>query len=70
MLARLKSTLLTGGLGNIAVALFELAGAALLSLLAILAPALVLLALAVMAWLLVRIVRARRLAARVSEHRG
>ena len=69
VLARLKSTLFTGGAGNIAVALLELAGATLLSLLAILAPALVLLALALLAWLLARVVRARRLAARVSSHR-
>jgi len=69
VLARLKSTLFTGGAGNIAVALLELAGAALLSLLAILAPALVLVALAALTWLLARIVRARRLAARVSGHR-
>lgn len=60
VLARLKSTLFTGGFGNIGVALLELAGAALLSLLAILAPAFVLLALAVMTWSLVRLVRARR----------
>lgn len=66
VLARLKSTLFTGGAGNIVVALLELAGAALLSLLAILAPALVLLALVVMAWFFVRIVRKRRSAAHVS----
>jgi len=60
MIARLKSTLFTGGAGNVVVALFELVGAALLSLFAVLAPVLVLLALAVLAWLLVRIVRARR----------
>jgi hypothetical protein len=69
VLARLKSTLITGGAGNFVVALLELAGAALLSLLAILSPALVLLALAAMTWLLVRIVRTRRLAARVSDQR-
>jgi hypothetical protein len=70
VLARLKSTLLTGGAGNVVVALLELAGAALLSLLAILAPALVLLALALLTWLLARVVRARRLATRVSGDRG
>ena len=69
VLARLKSTLFTGGFGNIAVALLELAGAVMLSLLAILAPAFVLLALAMMALLLVRIVRARRLAARPARPR-
>jgi hypothetical protein len=66
VLARLKSTLFTGGAGNIVVALLELAGAALLSLLAILAPALVLIALVVLAGVLAQIVRARRLAARAS----
>ena len=70
VLARLKSTLLTGGFGNIAVALLELAGAVMLSLLAILAPAFVLLALATMTLLLIRLVRARRLAARATGHRG
>jgi VIT1/CCC1 family predicted Fe2+/Mn2+ transporter len=70
VLARLKSTLFTGGFGNLAVALLELAGAALLSLLAILAPVLVLLVLAALAWLLARIVRVRRLAARAPADRG
>lgn len=60
VLARLKSTLFTGGFGNIVVALLELTGATLLSLLAILAPALVLVALALTAWLLARIIRPRR----------
>jgi hypothetical protein len=60
VIARLKSTIFTGGAGNVFVALLELVGAALLSLLAVLAPVLVLLALAVLAWLLVRVVRARR----------
>lgn len=60
VLARLKSALLTGGLGNAAVALLELGGAALLSLLAVLAPALVLVALAALAWLLARVARGRR----------
>lgn len=64
VLARLKSTLFTGGAGNLVVALLELAGAALLSLLAILAPALVLFALLLLTWLLARIVRTRRRAAR------
>lgn len=69
VLARLKSSLFTGGAGNIVVALLELAGAALLSLLAILAPLLVLVALVLMAWLLARIVRKRRSAARASGPR-
>lgn len=60
VLARLKSSLFTGGAGNIVVALLELAGAALLSLLAILAPLLMLVALALLAWLLARIVRRPR----------
>jgi hypothetical protein len=59
-LARLKSALFTGGFGNFVVALLELTGAILLSLLAILAPALVLVALALTAWLLARIIRPRR----------
>ena len=70
VLARLKSTLFTGGAGNVVVALLELAGAALLSLLAILAPALVLLALVMMAWFFVRIVRTRRSTAHVSGPHG
>jgi len=69
VVARLKSTLFTGGAGNVVVALLELAGAALLSLLAILAPALVLLALVLLAWLLARVVRRRRLADRAPEPR-
>ena len=69
VVARLKSTLFTGGAGNVVVALLELAGAALLSLLAILAPALVLLALVLLAWLLARAVRRRRLADRAPEPR-
>lgn len=60
VIARLKSTLFTGGLGNPVVALLELVGALLLSLLAILAPALVAIALALLAWAFVRIVRRRR----------
>jgi hypothetical protein len=64
VLARLKSSLFTGGAGNIAVALLELAAAVLLSLLAILAPLLVLIALALLTWGLVRLARRRRPAAR------
>jgi len=64
VLARLKSSLFTGGAGNIAVALLELAAAALLSLLAILAPLLVLIALALLAWPLARLARRGRPAAR------
>lgn len=60
VIARLKSTLFTGGAGNIIVALLELAGAAALSVLAILAPALVLLVLALLTWLFARVFRARR----------
>jgi len=69
VVARLKSTLFTGGAGNVVVALLELAGAALLSLLAILAPALVLLALILLAWLLARAVRRRRPADHAAEPR-
>lgn len=60
VLARLKSALFTGGAGNIVVALLEFVGAALFAVLAILAPALVLLALALLAWGLLRLVRNRR----------
>jgi len=59
VIARLKSALFTGGLGNPVVALLELAGALLLSLLAILAPALVAIALTLLAWAFARIVRRR-----------
>lgn len=59
VLARLKSALVTGGAGNVLVAAAELAGAALLSLLAILAPALVLLALALLGWGAFRLARRR-----------
>jgi hypothetical protein len=69
VLARLKSSLFTGGAGNIAVALFELAAASLMSLLAILAPLLVLIALALVAWLLVRFGRRRRLASNAGPPR-
>ena len=64
VLARLKSSIFTGGAGNIAVAFLELAAAALLSLLAILAPLLVLIALALLAWPLARLARRGRPAAR------
>jgi hypothetical protein len=64
---RLKSTLFTGGAGNFVVALLELAGAALLSLLAILAPVLVLLALVLLACLLARGIRRRRPADRTPQ---
>jgi len=68
--AKVKTTaLLTGGVGNAVLALLELAGATLLSLLAILAPALVLFALALLPWLLARIVRGRQLAARTPRPR-
>lgn len=67
VLARLKSTLLTGGAGNVVVAFLELLGAALLALLAILAPALVLLALALLAWLLAKVVRRRQAARQQGE---
>ena len=60
VLARLKSSLFTGGAGNIVVAIIEMAAVALLSLLAILAPLLVLIPLALLAWALVRIARRRR----------
>jgi TRAP-type C4-dicarboxylate transport system permease small subunit len=60
VLARLKSALFTGGAGNIVVAIVELAAAAFLSLLAIIAPLLVLIALALLAWGLLRIVSKRR----------
>ncbi len=61
--ARLKSALFTGGVGNIVVAFLELAGAVLLSVLAVLAPVLVLLALALLAWGLMRLARRRKPAA-------
>jgi hypothetical protein len=60
VLARLKSALFTGGAGNIVVAILELAAAAFLSLLAIIAPLLVLIALALLAWGLLRILGKRR----------
>lgn len=60
VLARLKSALFTGGAGNIVVALLELAGAVLLSVLAVLAPALVLLALALLGWGFLRLARRRK----------
>jgi len=69
VLARLKSSIFTGGAGNIAVALLELAAAALLSLLAILAPLLVLIALALLAWPLARLARRGRPAARAGQPR-
>jgi hypothetical protein len=64
VLARVKSTVFTGGAGNIGVALLELAASALLSLLAILAPLFVLIALALVTWSLARVARRRRSAAR------
>ena len=51
---------IAGGAGNFVVAIVELAGAALVSLLAVFAPLLVLLPLALIAWGLVRLARRRR----------
>jgi hypothetical protein len=67
VLARLKSSLFTGGAGNIAVAIIELAAAALLSLLAILAPLLLLIVLALLAWALARVARRRKPEARTGQ---
>jgi hypothetical protein len=64
VLARLKSALFTGGAGNIVVAILELAAAALLSLLAILAPLLVVFALALLAWAVARMLRRRQTSTR------
>lgn len=59
-LTRAKSAAATGGLGNPLVSTGELAGAAVLAALALLAPVLALVALA---WLLIRVLRRRRRAA-------
>jgi len=56
-LLRAKSTALTGGLGNPAIASVEWAGALLVSLLALLAPVLALALIVVFCWLVVRFVR-------------
>jgi hypothetical protein len=56
-LVRAKSTVMTGGLGNAAVSTGELAGALLVSLLALLAPLAALAIVVAFCWLAVRFVR-------------
>jgi hypothetical protein len=56
-LVRAHSTVLTGGLGNAVVSSVEIAGALLVSLLAIAAPMLAVAALLVCAWLALRLVK-------------
>jgi hypothetical protein len=56
-LVRAKSTVMTGTLGNPAVATAELGGSLLVSLLAIVAPVLTALAIIVLLWLVIRWVR-------------
>jgi hypothetical protein len=56
-LLRVKSTLLTGGLGNHVLASSELAGALLISLLAITVPLIAVAVVAVFAWLALRLAR-------------
>jgi hypothetical protein len=56
-LLRAKSTVLTGGIGNPVIATAELGGSLLLSLLALAAPLIALLVVAVFLWLVVRLIR-------------
>jgi Domain of unknown function (DUF4126) len=56
-LLRAKSTILTGGIGNSVIATAELGGSLLLSLLALAAPLIALLVVAVFLWLAVRLIR-------------
>jgi hypothetical protein len=56
-LLRAKSTVLTGGIGNPAIATAELGGSLLLSLLALAAPLIALLAVVVFLWLAFRLIR-------------
>jgi hypothetical protein len=54
---RAKSTVLTGGLGNVVIATAELGGALLISLLALVAPLVALLVVVVFLWLAIRLLR-------------
>ena len=56
-LLRAKSTVLTGGIGNPVIATAELGGSLLVSLLALTAPLIALLVVAVFLWLAIRLIR-------------
>jgi hypothetical protein len=56
-LLRAKSTVLTGGIGNPVIATAELGGSLLISLLALAAPLIALLVVAVFLWLAIRLIR-------------
>lgn len=56
-LLRAKSTVLTGGIGNPVIATAELGGSLLVSLLALAAPLIALLVVAVFLWLAIRLIR-------------
>ena len=66
-LLRAKSTILTGGIGNPVIATAELGGSLLLSLLALAAPLIALLVVAVFLWLAVRLIRQVTRRARPSD---
>ena len=56
-LLRAKSTILTGGIGNPVIATAELGGSLLVSLLALAAPLIALLVVALFLWLAIRLIR-------------